>query len=107
MMTMTMKTELCPALMGALVVVTRGIHAEMKRDPQFRDAVTQALARFQMLDWGDTCAEDVQTNTECLETHDRLFAVYLTCNGKIYIIADPAANGQKYKYITVLYPSEY
>ncbi len=104
---MTRKTDLYPALMGARVIVTRGINAEMKRDPRFRDAVTQAVTRFEMLDWGDTCAEDVQTNTECLETHDRLFAVYLTCGGKIYIIADPAADGQKYRYITVLYPSEY
>ena len=104
---MTKKTDLCPTLLEALVVVTRGINAEMKRNPLFRDAVTQALARFQMLDWGDTCAEDVQTNMESLETHDRLFAVYLTCGGKIYIIADPAVDGQNYRYITILYPSEY
>ena len=102
-----MTTDLCPALQGALIVVTRSVHAEMHRDPRFRDAVTQALARFQMLDWGDTCAEDVQTNAQCLESHDRLFAVYNTCAGKIYIIADPAADGQTYKYITVLYPREY
>ena len=104
---MTRTSALYPALASAMVVVTRSINVEMKRNLQFREAVNRSVARFEMLDWGETCAADVQTNTESLETHGRLFAVYSTCAGKIYIIADPSADGRKYRYITVLYPSDY
>ena len=80
---MTRTSALYPALASAMVVVTRSINVEMKRNLQFREAVKQSVARFEMLDWGETCA------------------------GKIYIIADPSADGRKYRYITVLYPSDY
>ncbi len=98
---------LSPRLAGATVYVTAAVNNRMKENHAFRLDVITALIRFQSLDWGDTCATDVQTNKACYETGDRLFAVYHTCAGRVYIIADAVPQGQPYETITVLYPSEY
>jgi hypothetical protein len=94
-------------LATANVMVTAGIHARMRDDPQFHMEVVIAVTKFEMLDWGDTCQTDAQTNEICLANHDRLFAVYHTSVGKIYIIADAVKNDKPYETITVLFPSEY
>ena len=48
-----------------------------------------------------------KTNEESLRTGDRLFAVYNTTGGRIYVIADAVEPGQPYRLITVLFPSDY
>ena len=98
---------LSPKLMGAAVYMTAPIKAKMDENHDFHLDVVASLVKFQSLDWGDTCATDAQTNETCYETGDRLFAVYHTCAGRIYIIADAAPQGKPYETITVLYPSEY
>ena len=105
-----MKTEPAspsPHLADAAVYVTAAINNRLQKDPDFQRDVLTSLVRFLSLDWGDTCATDVSTNEACYKTGDRLFAVYHTCAGRIYIIADAAPEGQPYETITVLYPSDY
>ena len=105
-----MKTKyvpLSPHLADAAVYVTAAVNARMKENHDFQRDVVISLVRFLSLDWGDTCATDVQTNETCYKTGDRLFAVYHTCAGRIYIIADAAPQGLAYETITVLYPSDY
>ncbi len=101
------KREIDPRLATSVVLVTAGVHAKMSNNSNFKQEVVFSVARFQMLDWGDTCKTDAKTNEICLTTHDRLFAVYHTCEGKIYIIADAAMENKPYEHITVLFPSEY
>ncbi len=105
-----MKTEvrvLSPLLVKADVVVTAAVHHKMKDDPQFSLDVAVSIFKFQSLDWGDTCETDRETNETSFRTGDRLFAVYNTAGGRIYIIADATEQGQPYKLITVLFPSDY
>lgn len=96
-----------PRLATASIMVTAGIHTRMAQDVQFHKEVVIAVTKFVMLDWGDTCPTDVEDNEACLNNHDRLFAVYYTSAGKIYIIADAVKKDTPYKTITVLFPSEY
>ena len=105
-----MKAEprpLSPLLIGANVVVTAAVHHKMEGNPAFSQEVAITIFRFQSLDWGDTCREDRKTNEESLRTGDRLFAVYNTTGGRIYVIADAVDPGQPYRLITVLFPSDY
>lgn len=96
-----------PLFAKATVVVTAGVHHRMEANKEFARDVTVAVMKFQALDWGDTCASDCQTNEDCLKTGDRIFAVYHTCNGRIYVIADAVMDNKPYNIITVLFPSEY
>ena len=96
-----------PHLADATVYVTAAVNARMKENHDFQRDVVMSLVKFLSLDWGDTCATDVKMNETCYKTGDRLFAVYHTCAGRIYIIADAVPEGQPYKTITVLFPSDY
>ena len=96
-----------PRLATASVLVTSGIHAKMSANKKFQQEVLLALVKFEVLDWGDTCRSDAKANALCLETHDRLFAVYNTSEGRIYIIADATMADKPYQTITVLFPIEY
>lgn len=99
--------EFDPRLTSATILFTAGVHAKISQNIMFFQEVLAAITKFEKLDWGDTCKADADLNASCLAANDRLFAVYNTCEGKIYIIADAPPAHKPYETITVLFPSEY
>ena len=81
---------------------TRKIDALMHENKEFSDDIHSALSKYIHNDWGDTCPEDINLNNEALNLEDRIFAVYKTCEGPVWIITD----GYRCS-TTILFPSEY
>ena len=85
------------------VVMTRGIADAMEKSTIFTKEVNEAFAKYQNCDWGDTCEDDADMNTEAVKTgDDRILAAYETCKGNIWIITEWDRS-----VTTVLFPSEY
>lgn len=84
-------------------VMTRGIADEMESNEVFKAEVSQAFDKYTRCDWGATCKEDAELNTEAVRTgEDRILAVYNTSVGTIWIITEWDRS-----YTTILFPSEY
>ena len=84
------------------MVMTRGIANEMESET-FSKHVEEAIKKYANCDWGITCEEDAAMNAEAVNTgEDRIFAVYETCKGNIWIITEWDRS-----YTTILFPSEY
>ena len=96
-----------PRLASATILVTTKIHAKISQNTMFLQEVLAAITKFGKLDWGDTCKTDADLNASCLAVNDRLFAVYNTCEGKIYVIAAAPPAHKPYEIITILFPCEY
>ena len=60
------------------------------------------IARHIKGDWGDLCPEDWQANELALTQESRLFSVYQTENGRIWIITEADRRAT-----TILLPEEY
>lgn len=84
------------------VLMTRGIANFVKESYKFAGEVPNILLRYVNKDWGNTSESDAKLNDEALLTGDRVFAVYETSIGKVYIITEADRS-----YTTILLPSEY
>ena len=85
------------------IVMTRGIADAMEKSAIFTKEVNEAFTKYQNCDWGDTCEDDADMNTEAVKTgDDRILAVYYTDLGDIWIITEWDRS-----VTTVLFPSEY
>jgi hypothetical protein len=88
--------------MGNLVM-TRTINDTITESAVFADEINSALRRYVLCDWGDLCDDDKKLNDDAVETgEDRIFAAYVTTEGKIYIITEWDRS-----YTTILFPNEY
>ena len=81
---------------------TRNVDALMHENRKFKDEINTALNKYIQNDWGDTCPEDIKLNNEALNLEERIFAVYKTCEGPVWIITDGHRSST-----TILFPSEY
>lgn len=85
------------------LATTRGIADEMDEDLKFRREVMSCISRHSCGDWGDACEDDKEANDSALQSEDeRLFSVYETSKGKIWIITEHDRS-----VTTVLFPHEY
>lgn len=90
------------------VLMTAGVAYLVKDDPQAASEVAECLGRHALGDWGDLCDEDREMNDDAIEAErsggytDRLFSVYKTSIGKIYIITEHDRSAT-----TILLPNEY
>ena len=85
------------------VVMTRGIADVIEKNMSFAKEVNEAFTKYQNCDWGITCEEDAEMNTEAVNNgDDRILAVYETCKGNIWIITEWDRS-----VTTILFPSEY
>lgn len=85
------------------VVVTRAINEAMKENNRLALEISLALKRFCVMDWGNTSEESkIMNDKAVLNNDDRIFAVYDTCKGKIWIITEWDRSAT-----TVLFPSDY
>lgn len=83
-------------------VMTRGI-ADAMESETFTKQVMEAIKKYANCDWGNTCEDDADMNTEAVKTgNDRILAVYETCKGNIWIITEWDRS-----VTTILFPSEY
>ena len=85
-------------------VATRGVDAEMRRDPAFAEFVAKSMTRHANGDWGDLDSNDRKMNDEAMRTgEDRIMSVYKAPGMKtIWIITEWDRSAT-----TVLFPSEY
>ncbi|MCL2555442.1 MAG: hypothetical protein FWE03_00285 [Firmicutes bacterium] len=81
---------------------TRGVAVAIEECIVFAGEIMSAMQKYLKGDWGDTCSEDCQANTDALESGARLFAVYKTSKGKVYIITEVDRT-----ITTILFASEY
>ena len=84
-----------------LLVITNGINDKLE-SVRFSKELKVALHRFNCGDWGEMEQEDIDANNEALRTGERLFAVYKTSEGKIWIITEADRS-----VTTILFPDEY
>lgn len=86
--------------------LTRGINDTVAEKTKFAKEVMSYIRRYFRGDWGDLLNADKQLNIDALKSnHGRLFAAYLSSEGKVYIITDDVAAEKK--VTTVLFASEY
>lgn len=84
------------------VYMTSSIAIDVEESTKFAREITNALARYQHCDWGDTCEEDAQLNNDAVKDGDRILAAYNTSKGKVWIITEWDRSAT-----TILYPEEY
>ena len=93
------------------LVATRGVNADMQRQPEFAKFVQESLDKYVRGDWGDTKGQDARMNDQALKNgDDRILAVYElprhlareVGEKKIWIITEWDRSAS-----TILYPSEY
>ncbi len=85
------------------VVMTAGIANTMEEHPSFRGEVMKLMLRYMEGDWGDMSDDDKALNDDAVQTgEDRIFAAYITSQGKVWIITEWDRS-----YTTILYPDEY
>lgn len=84
------------------VVCTRSIANLMEEKPEFQEEISQCLARYTLMDWGDLSEDDKQMNDKAISIEERILAAYDTSAGKIYIITEADRSVS-----TILFLSEY
>ena len=70
------------------VYITRGVYEAICESLIFGLEVVEAFVRYQNLDWGDLCKEDIELNERALADGERILALYATTRGQIYIITE-------------------
>lgn len=85
---------------------TKEIAEKAKNDELFKTQIVVSLGRFYGKDWGDTDLEGMLENEEAYKRESSILAVYGTCQGDIWLIAE-SDNGERYDRIVVLFPCEY
>jgi len=70
------------------VFMTSGIAAAMEKNPVFNLEIKRSFYRYLDHDWGDLCLQDRDLNEEALKIGERILAVYITSQGKVYIITE-------------------
>jgi hypothetical protein len=87
---------------------TAGIAETAHSDGVFLCEIVEALARYQLGDWGDLCKEDQKQNERALHCGARIMGSYITQRGgKIWIITEAEDEDGHRAATTVLYPGEY
>lgn len=82
---------------------TKGIYEARKKKTQFDKEVEHSLMRYCQADFNDMVQEDIEINESAIANgDDRIFGVYNTCLGKIYIITEWDRS-----CTTILFPDEY
>lgn len=85
------------------VVCTNGIAEAMKKDRDLYLFILDTLyKKYSKCDWGDTCEEDVRSNNEAVKNGERILAVYMYGDTKIWIITEWDRSAT-----TILFPEEY
>lgn len=84
------------------IAINRIVLNRMNDNPMFGQEVGVAFQRHASGDWGNLCEEDKQMNDEGLKGDGRLFSVYDTSQGKIWIITERDRSAT-----TILFPNEY
>lgn len=85
------------------LVMTRGIKFATEETPSFIKEVLTAFDRYKKNDWGDMSDADKELNDEAVVNgNERIFAVYNTTKGKIYIITEWDRSAT-----TILFSDEY
>lgn len=67
------------------VVMTQGITSAMEESRDFSMEVGKALEKYKLCDWGETSEADVESNNAAVKFDGKIFAVYETCKGEIWI----------------------
>jgi len=76
------------------VLFSMGINELIANNPSFSIFVMTSLNKHKNCDWGDLCAEDIETNNQALINGDRLLSSYLVTDEadvsheKIWIITE-------------------
>lgn len=87
------------------LVITSGVHSQMKTNRNFHTFVHLSLIRYKNCDWGDMCEEDKAANEEAVKNgEERIFGSYQMQDSdyKIWIITEWDRS-----YTTILFPDEY
>jgi hypothetical protein len=86
------------------LVVTRNIFNNMTESDDFAQEIKKVLNRYVKADFSDMeSKDDIKMNEDAIKNgDDRIFAIYQTSKGKIYIITEWDRS-----VTTILYPSEY
>ena len=83
--------------------MTRGIDECINKNKIFALEVNKAFQSYKNCKWGDLCEEDSIMNDEAIKSGaDRIFAMYKTHKGKIYIITEWDRS-----ITTILFANEY
>lgn len=86
-------------------MATRGVADLLEKDGEFALFVSNSLNRYISCDWGDTCAEDGESNDYTVRHEERILAVYEHPDHpdwRIWIITEWDRS-----VTTVLFPDEY
>lgn len=85
------------------VVATKALYDMMQTDKRFHMEIGISLKRYCVKDWGCISEDSKHMNDEAvLNGEDRIFAVYETSKGYIWIITESDRS-----VTTVLFPSDY
>ena len=84
-------------------VMTNGIWDKAENDKKFTSELNETFRKYVNCDWGDTCKSDWKMNDDAVKNgNDRIFAVYKTSQGDIWIITEWDRSAT-----TILFPDEY
>ena len=86
------------------IFVTPDLGNAMENSIKFKNQVHEAFMKYLSCNWGDTCPEDGALNNYSAQNpgEGRIFAVYNTCKGRIFIITEWDRS-----VTTILFPYEY
>lgn len=93
-------------LINVPVFQTKEVADKAKSEDLFKTQLIVSLGRFYSKDWGDTDLEGMLENEEAYKRDGSILAVYGTCLGDIWIMAE-SDNSERYDRIVVLFPCEY
>ena len=82
--------------------MTSGVNDLVADNEEFAIGVTESLAKYKLLDWGDLGKEDIDSNDKALLNRDRVVARYNIKPRSIYIITEADRS-----CTTILFPEEY
>ena len=82
---------------------TCGINNAVADDLNFAKEIVNALGKYALMDWGDTCKSDSNMNDKAVYfNNDRIVAKYITSKGNIFIITESNRSAT-----TILFAHEY
>lgn len=85
------------------IVATGTVSKAMDEDERFALEVLISLKRYCIMDWGNISEDSrLENDNAVVFGDDRIFAVYETSKGKIWIITESDRSAT-----TVLFPSDY
>ena len=82
--------------------MTSGVNDLVADNEKFAIGVTESLARYKLLDWGDLGKEDMDSNDKAIIDKERIVARYNLEPKAIYIITEADRSAT-----TILFPEEY